>query len=78
MPVLGELLPHRISGISSSGTVWKRLSNLGKDRRIFGFPSFWQVYNPEEDPTVRKEDLDSLPFDENGRGTNGLKQKFIT
>jgi hypothetical protein len=76
MPVLGEQLPRRISGISSSGVVWKCFSNLGRDRRIFGFPSFWLVYNPEEDPTVRKEDRGGLPFDENGSGTNCLHTKL--
>ncbi len=77
MPVLGEQLPRSISGISSSGTVWKFFSNLGTDRRILGFPSFWLVYNPEEDPTVRKEVRGSLPFEEKGSGTNGLAHKFI-
>jgi hypothetical protein len=75
IPVLGEQLLRRISGISSSGVVWKCFSNLGRDRRIFGFPSFWLENNPEEDPTVRKG-RGSLPCDENGSGINGLHTKL--
>lgn len=77
MPVLGEMLPRKISGISSSGTFWECVSNLGGDRRMFGLPNFWLVYNPEEDPTVRNEDLDSFPFEENGSGSIGLAHKII-
>lgn len=75
--MLGVQLPRSISGISSSGTVWKCFSNLGTDRRILGFPSFWLEYNPEEEPTVIKEARDSLTFEEKGSGTIDLAHKFI-
>lgn len=76
-PVLGDTSPWRISGISSSGTDWLCLSNLDSGRRIFGCPSFWLVYNPEEDPPMLKtEDRGGLFFDENGSETICLEHKL--
>lgn len=68
MQVIGELSPCRISGISSSGTVWKCLA---WDQRGFGFPSFWLANNAEPEMVVTK-DLGGFPFDEKGNGSNGL------
>lgn len=71
MQAIGEVSPRRISGISSSGTVWKCLA---WGQREFGFPSFWLANNAEPEMVVTK-DLGGFPFEEKGKGSNGLSHR---
>lgn len=77
IPLVGEVLPWSVLGISSSSMDSNCLWNLGRGRKNLGLPSPWLAayVPPDEDPTPRIDGKRvGLFFKETGGCIGGLRQ----